>query len=89
METISFSRCINTQESNIRCGIADPSGEPSTPMRQKTKYNDGFFEKAFMTLFARKMGKFGAESKEKEKGLLDYDHEVFVDVSKRVTKGSS
>ena len=36
-----------------RCGIAEPSGSPA-PMGQKTRYNDGWFDKAFMALFARK-----------------------------------
>ncbi|KAK9274727.1 hypothetical protein L1049_021978 [Liquidambar formosana] len=77
----------------IRCGIAEPSGEPA-PLGQKTKYNDGFFEKAFMTLFARKMEKFAASSKggaegKKAKGWLVYDYESFVDVSKRVIQGRS
>ncbi len=43
----------------VRCGIAEPSGEPA-PFGQKTRYNDGFFEKVFMALFARKMGRFAA-----------------------------
>lgn len=78
----------------IRCGIAEPSGEPA-PFGQKTKYNDGFFEKAFMSLFARKMGKFAAPPKAetlnnlKQKGWWDYDYENFVDVSKRVMQGRS
>ncbi|KAK2981930.1 hypothetical protein RJ640_019150 [Escallonia rubra] len=70
----------------VRCGIAEPLGEPA-PMGQKTKYNDGFFEKAFMTLFARKMGKFVGKSSGKEKGWFDYDYESFVDVSRRVMQG--
>ncbi|KAK2664397.1 hypothetical protein Ddye_002971 [Dipteronia dyeriana] len=76
----------------IRCGIAEPSGEPA-PMGQKTKYSDGFFEKAFMTLFARKMERFAApvssNLKKKKKGFFDYDFESFVDVSKRVVQGRS
>ncbi|KAM7525945.1 hypothetical protein LguiA_015847 [Lonicera macranthoides] len=76
----------------VRCGIAEPSGQPA-PVGQKTKYNDGFFEKAFMTLFARKMEKFagndGEEDELKKKGFFDYDYESFVDVSKRVMKGRS
>lgn len=72
----------------IRCGIAEPSGEPA-PLGQKTRYNDSIFEKAFMTLFARKMERFAdpAAGKAKEKkGWMDwgYDYESFVDVSKRV-----
>lgn len=55
----SFGR--RTQACTIRCGIAEPSGVPA-PMGQKTRYNDGFFERAFMSLFARKMGKFGSGS---------------------------
>ena len=38
----------------ICAGIAEPSGEPA-PMGQKTKYNDNIFDRAFMSLFARKM----------------------------------
>ncbi|XP_060180181.1 beta-carotene isomerase D27, chloroplastic [Lycium barbarum] len=78
----------------IRCGIAEPSGEPA-PLGQKTKYNDGLFEKAFMTLFARKMEKFGASKKgpddemEKKKGWFDYDYDSFVDVSRKVMQGRS
>lgn len=63
------------------------------PMGQKTKYSDGFFEKAFMTLFARKMKKFAAPVKSKaeieEKKWWEYDYESFVDVSKRVMQGRS
>ncbi|KAJ6962126.1 hypothetical protein NC652_000940 [Populus alba x Populus x berolinensis] len=74
----------------ITCRIAEPTGEPA-PLGQKTKYMDGFFEKAFMTLFARKMEKFAAPVKNgsasKEKGWFDYDYESFVDVSKRVMQG--
>lgn len=78
---------------SIRCGIAEPSGEPA-PMGQKTKYNDGFFEKAFMTLFARKMEKYAAataanNSTKKKKGWVVYDYESFVEVSKRVMVGRS
>lgn len=77
--------------STIRCGIAEPSGKPA-PLGQKTRYNDSFFEKAFITLFARKMEPFadpviGKAKENKKKGLLDfwgYDYESFVDVSKRV-----
>ncbi|EYU26083.1 hypothetical protein MIMGU_mgv1a011732mg [Erythranthe guttata] len=73
----------------VRCGIAEESGVPA-PMGQKTKYKDGIFEKAFMTLFARKMEKFargGGEDVGKKKGWLDYDYEAFVEVSKRVMQG--
>ncbi|KAL4565359.1 hypothetical protein LXL04_029451 [Taraxacum kok-saghyz] len=74
----------------VRCGIAEPSGKPA-PMGQKTKYNDGVFEKVFMSLFARKMEKFSGkgnkESEGKEKGLFDYDYESFVDVSRSVMVG--
>lgn len=75
--------------STIRCGIAEPSGDPA-PLGQKTKYNDGFFEKAFMTLFARKMEKYApkaAAGKKKERGWFDHDYESFVDVSKSVIQG--
>ncbi|KAK7393846.1 hypothetical protein VNO78_22410 [Psophocarpus tetragonolobus] len=73
----------------IRCGIAEPSGKPA-PLGQKTRYNDGIFEKAFMTLFARKMEKFAdpAASAREKKGWL-YDYECFVDVSRRVMQRRS
>ncbi|KAL8170724.1 hypothetical protein V2J09_022528 [Rumex salicifolius] len=81
----------------VRCGIAEASGVPA-PLGQKTKYNDGFIEKAFMTLFARKMEKFssvssssssGLNNKKKEKGFLEYDYESFVDASRKVMQGRS
>ncbi|PON73522.1 Beta-carotene isomerase [Parasponia andersonii] len=94
-ESLPLSNSTGNQYGRIvRCGIAEPSGVPA-PFGQKTKYNDGFFEKAFMTLFARKMGKFAAPPKEKagapekKKGFWDYDYESFVDVSKRVMQGRS
>lgn len=75
----------------IRCGIAEASGEPA-PLGQKTKYNDGPFEKVFMTLFAKKMERY-ANSKEQTKkiGWWDflYDYERFVDASKRVMQGKN
>ncbi|XAR55194.1 Beta-carotene isomerase [Bertholletia excelsa] len=75
---------------SIQCGIVEPSGEPA-PFGQKTKYKDGFFEKVFMTLFARKMEKFAANSNkaDNKKGWFGYDYESFVDVSKRVMQGRS
>ncbi|KAK1261593.1 hypothetical protein QJS04_geneDACA021829 [Acorus gramineus] len=73
----------------VRCGISEPSGEPA-PMGQKTKYNDGFFERAFMSLFARKMEKFGGDAGGRGgNGLRWYDYESFVDVSRRVMQGRS
>ncbi|XP_028756021.1 beta-carotene isomerase D27, chloroplastic isoform X1 [Neltuma alba] len=75
----------------VRCGIAEPSGEPA-PLGQKTRYNDGIFEKAFMTLFARKMEKFAPpkpSTDNKNKKEWDYDYESFVDVSRRVMQGRS
>ncbi|RWR88910.1 beta-carotene isomerase D27, chloroplastic isoform X2 [Cinnamomum micranthum f. kanehirae] len=83
----------------VRCGIAEPSGVPA-PMGQKTQYKDGFFEKAFMSLFALKMEKFaapGGKGNNNSKrgagavggGLFSYDYESFVDVSKRVMQGRS
>ncbi|KAL6986498.1 hypothetical protein U1Q18_019857 [Sarracenia purpurea var. burkii] len=86
----------------VRSGlIAEASGEPA-PMGQKTKYNDGLFAKAFMTLFAWKMEKFAAadhssktgggakvQKKKKKKGWFEYDYESFVEVSKRVMQGRS
>lgn len=71
----------------IRCGIAEPSGQPA-PVGQKTKYNDGLFEKLFMTLFARKMEKFSRSAEvNKKKGWLDYDYDNFVDTSRGVMQG--
>eukprot|EP00262_Sarcandra_glabra_P018586 TRINITY_DN6721_c0_g1_i5.p1 TRINITY_DN6721_c0_g1~~TRINITY_DN6721_c0_g1_i5.p1 ORF type:complete len:226 (+),score=24.68 TRINITY_DN6721_c0_g1_i5:304-981(+) len=74
----------------IQCGIAEPSGVPA-PMGQKTRYNDGLFEKVFMALFARKMGKFASASKGGEAGRsrFEIDYESFVDVSRSVMKGRS
>ncbi|KAJ3690622.1 hypothetical protein LUZ61_019786 [Rhynchospora tenuis] len=70
----------------IKCaGIVDPSGIPA-PMGQKTEYKDGWFEKAFMSLFARKMEKF-ASGGDSKKGFWDWDYESFVDVSRRVMIG--
>lgn len=70
----------------IKCaGIAEPSGIPA-PMGQKTEYKDGWFEKAFMSLFARKMEKFASGGKT-AKGFWDWDYESFVDVSRRVMVG--
>ncbi|KZV16483.1 hypothetical protein F511_10095 [Dorcoceras hygrometricum] len=89
----SVSHCCSRRNSHhngistVRCGIAEASGEPA-PMGQKTKYNDGIFEKVFMTLFARKMSKF-ARGGSKENGWLDYDYDSFVEVSKRVMEGRS
>ncbi|CAJ1965238.1 unnamed protein product, partial [Sphenostylis stenocarpa] len=79
----------------IRCGIAEPSGEPA-PLGQKTRYNDGIFERSFMSLFARKMEKYadpgggGGKGREK-KGWWEwgYDYESFVDVSRRVMQRRS
>ncbi|KAL2902878.1 Beta-carotene isomerase D27 chloroplastic [Bienertia sinuspersici] len=75
----------------VRCGIAESTGVPA-PMGEKTKYKDGFFEKIFMNLFARKMEKFASSSsriKKDEEGWFKYDYESFVDVSKRVMQGRS
>ncbi|KAJ4837632.1 hypothetical protein Tsubulata_026472 [Turnera subulata] len=87
-KSLSPRKCRN--KNFIRCRIAEPTGQPA-PLGQKTKYVDGFFEKAFMTLFARKMEKFAAPPKagtdNKKKGWLEHDYESFVDVSKRVTQG--
>lgn len=70
----------------VKCaGIVDPSGIPA-PMGQKTEYNDGWFAKGFMSLFARKMEKF-ANGGESKRGFWDWDYEGFVDVSKRVMMG--
>lgn len=76
----------------VRCGIAEPSGEPA-PMGQKTRYNDGILEKAFMTLFSRKMERFASPSpaaaKSNSNKLWDCDYDTFVDVSRRVMQGRS
>ncbi|OAY83138.1 Beta-carotene isomerase D27, chloroplastic [Ananas comosus] len=79
---------------SVRCaGIAEPSGVPA-PMGQKTQYRDGFFEKAFMSLFARKMEKFSAGGGEGGKtssgrGFWGWDYDGFVDVSRGVMVGRS
>ena len=96
MPTCRFSPQIPLSASlhnghTIRCaGIAGPSGVPA-PMGQKTEYKDGIFEKVFMGLFARKMGKFSSSGgKESDnKNLWEWDYESFVDVSKRVMVGRS
>ncbi|KMZ61821.1 hypothetical protein ZOSMA_4G01100 [Zostera marina] len=83
------SRRSRTNSAFIRCGITDPTGAPA-PMGQKTKYKDGLFEKAFMSLFARKMDNFSSPSGKKKNrggGLFDMDYESFVDVSRSVMKG--
>eukprot|EP00897_Mesotaenium_endlicherianum_P000883 jgi/Mesen1/10796/ME000092S10287 len=64
------------------CGIAEPSGQPA-PMGQMTKYNDNWFDKAFMVLFAKKMEKFTGKTSEMD------GYEGFVDVSRRVMRGRS
>lgn len=71
----------------IRCRIAEPSGVPA-PMGQKTQYKDGLFEKAFMSLFARKMEKFASGGKSGRK-FWEWDYDSFVEVSRRVMKGRS
>nr|CAD1840718.1 unnamed protein product [Ananas comosus var. bracteatus] len=79
---------------SVRCaGIAEPSGVPA-PMGQKTQYRDGFFEKAFMSLFARKMEKFSAGRGEGGKtssgrAFWGWDYDGFVDVSRGVMVGRS
>ncbi|MED6137825.1 hypothetical protein PIB30_068700, partial [Stylosanthes scabra] len=85
----------NGKNGSIWCGIAEPSGKPA-PFGQKTHYNDSVFEKAFMTLFARKMEKFAEPVKEKDKKKMNkgwwdwgYDYESFVNVSKRVMERRS
>ncbi|KAM7279374.1 hypothetical protein ACFE04_006508 [Oxalis oulophora] len=92
LHSIISSSNVKSNYVRIRCGIAEPSGEPA-PMGQKTKYKDGFFEKAFMSLFARKMGKFAKQDSDinttTTKGFLQHDYESFVDVSKRVMQGRS
>lgn len=86
----SLSLCGCRPRNFIKCRIAEPTGKPA-PLGQKTKYEDGFFEKAFMTLFARKMEKFAAPAqagtKSKKKAWFEHDYESFVDVSKRVMQG--
>lgn len=74
----------------ICAGIAEKSGVPA-PMGQKTEYRDGLFEKAFMSLFARKMEKFaeGASEGKSKRSMWGWDYESFVDVSKRVMIGRS
>ncbi|KAK9103953.1 hypothetical protein Sjap_021207 [Stephania japonica] len=88
-----------TTSTTTTCGIAEPSGEPA-PLGQKTRYKDGWLEKMFMGLFARKMDKYSsaaaaaASSSSSNRsnnigGLLDYDYDKFVEVSKKVMQGRS
>ncbi|KAK9082449.1 hypothetical protein Syun_031373 [Stephania yunnanensis] len=84
-----------TATTSITCGIAEPSGEPA-PLGQKTRYKDGLLEKMFMGLFARKMDKYSSASSSSSQGnnnigggLLDYDYDKFVEVSKKVMQGRS
>ncbi|KAH9609097.1 hypothetical protein KSS87_004463 [Heliosperma pusillum] len=97
--SISFCHGKQCKENRIKqmiqpqCRISEPTGEPA-PMGQKTMYRDGFFEKMFMTLFARKMEKFATgkphHSMEPGKaGWLKHDYDSFVDVSRRVMQGRS
>lgn len=81
----------------VRCaGIMDPSGVPA-PMGEKTKYRDGIFAKAFMSLFARKMEQFASRGsssnndneEKRNRKLWEWDYESFVDASKSVMKGRS
>lgn len=71
---------INSRPLRISCGIAEPSGLPA-PMGQKTRYNDNLFDRAFMSLFARKMADITGAS-----ANID-DYEGFVDVSRQVMRG--
>ncbi|XP_024534389.1 beta-carotene isomerase D27, chloroplastic [Selaginella moellendorffii] len=64
----------------IRCEIAEPSGKPA-PMGQKTRYKDSIFDRAFMSLFARKMENATGRASKK----TGYDG--FVDVSRGVLQG--
>ncbi|KAL1556413.1 beta-carotene isomerase D27, chloroplastic-like [Salvia divinorum] len=81
-------RKLHLRGGAVRCGIAEASGQPA-PMGQKTKYKDGLFERVFMSLFSRKMDKFGHGGKAgvEEKGLFDCDYESFVEVSRGVMEG--
>ncbi|XP_043726025.1 beta-carotene isomerase D27, chloroplastic [Telopea speciosissima] len=73
----------------LRCAIAEPSGEPA-PLGQKTQYRDGFLEKVFMALFARKMKKHAASpTTTTASSAWNYDYDSFVDVSRRVMQGRS
>ncbi|XP_047976180.1 beta-carotene isomerase D27, chloroplastic [Salvia hispanica] len=83
-------RKFHLRSSTVRCGIAEASGQPA-PMGQKTKYKDGVLERVFMSLFSRKMYKFGRGGKAgmEEKGLFDCDYESFVEVSRGVMEGRS
>ncbi|KAK9147198.1 hypothetical protein Scep_005955 [Stephania cephalantha] len=92
---INLITTTTTTTTSITCGIAEPSGEPA-PLGQKTRYKDGLLEKMFMGLFARKMDKYSSSSSSSSQGnnnigggLLDYDYDKFVEVSKKVMQGRS
>ncbi|XP_057852050.1 beta-carotene isomerase D27, chloroplastic [Cryptomeria japonica] len=80
--TRSVSHGIRNKQTSlvVKCGIAEPSGEPA-PMGQKTRYKDNFFDKAFMALFARKMNQITGK-----RGAVD-GYEGFVETSRRVMQG--
>eukprot|EP00252_Welwitschia_mirabilis_P026089 TRINITY_DN837_c0_g1_i1.p1 TRINITY_DN837_c0_g1~~TRINITY_DN837_c0_g1_i1.p1 ORF type:complete len:200 (-),score=6.80 TRINITY_DN837_c0_g1_i1:678-1277(-) len=77
----SFSKRSRKRLPTIRFGLAEPSGEPA-PIGQKTRYNDNFFDKAFMSLFARKMNQITGKTGDK---IENYDD--FVASSRRVMQG--
>ncbi|CAM6086227.1 unnamed protein product [Calypogeia fissa] len=68
------------QSSAVRCGLAEPSGRPA-PVGQKTKYNDSFFDKAFMRVFTTKMEEFTGTTTSSE------GYEGLVDISRKVMQG--
>lgn len=67
---------------NVRSRIAEESGIPA-PMGQKTKYEDSWFDIAFMKLFQMKMEQITGKKSELE------GFEGFVDTSKLVMSGRS
>ncbi|XP_020691524.1 beta-carotene isomerase D27, chloroplastic-like isoform X1 [Dendrobium catenatum] len=69
---------------SIRCAQV-----ATAPMGEKTQYKDGFFEKAFMGLFSRKMQKYASGGIKTNRQLWEWDYDSFVDVSKRVMMGRS
>ncbi|XP_020589137.1 beta-carotene isomerase D27, chloroplastic-like [Phalaenopsis equestris] len=72
-----------------RCGAVRCAEVAVAPMGEKTEYKDGFFEKAFMALFSRKMEKYASGGMKSGKAVWEWDYDSFVDVSRRVMKGRS
>ncbi|KAL0923365.1 hypothetical protein M5K25_007419 [Dendrobium thyrsiflorum] len=76
--------CRRVTVLSVRCAQV-----ATAPMGEKTQYKDGFFEKAFMGLFSRKMQKYASGGIKTNRQLWEWDYDSFVDVSRRVMMGRS